>query len=228
MSPPPGPARPSGPNPAASLVSCPGCGLERPASGISYERKFHASAECWALFEEVIGREFESAVLFGQAHQLTVDAYAVQHAGGAHPDKSVAIHLAGLHLALERDLRLVEVPAWLQRIAAASPRWPHLDPPTVRPRGMTVRNVAEARSPEKHVAAVRAWAAQVWETWCPHHAAARALAELAAPYASRDRQWETRPGDPAFEGSESQAAAKPARRAASARRTSPRRTVPRT
>ncbi|HET8946780.1 MAG TPA: DUF5946 family protein [Candidatus Polarisedimenticolia bacterium] len=165
---------------SSSLVSCPGCGLERPASGIAYDRKFHASAECWALFEQVIGREFESAVLFGQAHQLTVDAYAVQHAGGGHPDKSVAIHLAGLHLSLERGLRLWEVPAWLQRIAAAAPGWPHLEPPAPRPRGLSIRNVAESRSPDRHVEAVRAWAAQVWETWRPHHAAARALAELGA------------------------------------------------
>ncbi len=166
-------------NPSAALVSCPGCGIARPASGVAYDRKFHASAECWALFEQVIGREFESAVLFGQAHQLTVDAYAVQHAGGAHPDKSVAIHLAGLHLSLERGLRLWEVPAWLQRIAAAAPAWPHLEPPAARPRGLSIGNVAEARSPERHVAAARAWAAQVWETWRPHHPAARALADLA-------------------------------------------------
>ena len=161
-------------------IVCPGCGIARPASGLAYDRKFHASAECWALFEQVIGREFESAVLFGQAHQLTVDAYAVQHAGGAHPDKSVAIHLAGLHLSLERGLRLWEVPAWLQRIASATPSWPRLEPPAQRPRGLNIRDVAESRSPDRHVAAVRAWAGQVWETWRPHHAAARALADLGA------------------------------------------------
>ena len=92
----------------------------------------------------------------------------------------MAIHLAGLHLALERGLRLTEVPVWLQRIAAAAPGWPHLDVPAPRARGLTIRNVAEARSQERHVAAVRAWAAQVWETWRPHHAAARTLAELGA------------------------------------------------
>jgi hypothetical protein len=172
------------------LVACPGCGIERPAAGVAYDRKFHASAECWSLFEEVIGREFQSAVLFGQAHQLTVDSYAVQHAGGAHPDKSVAIHLAGLHLALEQKIPLVEVPARLQAIAAAMrgsgaqpgiPAWPHLDPPAQRPRGLTIHNVAAARSPEKHVAAVRAWAAQVWDAWAPHHATAGRIAALGVP-----------------------------------------------
>jgi hypothetical protein len=165
----------------SGLVACPGCGLEAPASGTVYERKFHASAECWSRFEEVIGREFQSAVLFGQAHQLTVDAYAVQHAGGAHPDKSVGVHLAGLCLALERAIPLVEVPVWLQRIAAATPRWPHLEPPAPRSGRLTIGQVAAARSPERHVAAVRAWAAQVWGDWRRHHAAARALAEQGSP-----------------------------------------------
>jgi hypothetical protein len=164
-------------------VACPGCGLEAEASGAAYDRKFYASAECWALFEEVIAREFQSAVLFGQAHQLTVDAYAVQHAGGAHPDKSVGIHLAGLCLALERGLPLVEVPARMQSIAAATTQWPHLAPPAARPRRLTIGQVAAARSPERHVAAVRAWAAQVWEEWRPHHPAARVLADRGAPIA---------------------------------------------
>jgi len=161
----------------SDVVVCPGCGIACPAGGRPYDRKFHASAECWALFEEVIGREFQSAVLFGRAHQLTVDAYAVQHAGGAHPDKSVGVHLAGLCLALERGIPPTEVPAWLQRIAAATPRWPHLEPPAPRTGARTIRQVAETRDPERHVAAVRAWAMEVWQAWSPHHSAARALAE---------------------------------------------------
>ena len=79
---------------------CPGCGLEMPISQRDYDRKFYASAECWSVFEEVLAAEFQSAVLFGQVHQLTVDTYAVQHAGGHHPDKSVCVHLVGLHLVL--------------------------------------------------------------------------------------------------------------------------------
>jgi len=169
----------------SARVACPGCGLEAEASGASYDRKFHASAECWGLFEEVIAREFQSAVLFGQAHQLTVDAYAVQHAGGGHPDKSVGVHLAGLCLGIERGVPLVDVPARLQSLVAATSRWPHLEPPAARPRRLTIGQVAASRSPERHVAAVRAWASQVWEEWRPHHGAARALADRGVPIASR-------------------------------------------
>ncbi len=53
-------------------------------------------AECWQLYTEVLGDQFSNIVLFGQVHQLTVDAYAVQHSGGGHPDKSTAVHLSGL------------------------------------------------------------------------------------------------------------------------------------
>src|SRR5438270_13877471 len=84
---------------------CPGCGLRMPAgSAIRYDGYFNSSDECWSVFTEVIGREFSNAVLFGQVHHLTVEAYAVQHPGGAHPDKSIDIHLAGLYLMLERNI----------------------------------------------------------------------------------------------------------------------------
>jgi hypothetical protein len=78
---------------------CPGCGLPITADPrATYDGYFNCSPECWSIFTEVIGREFSNAVLFGQVHHLTVEAYAVQHAGGSHPDKSVDIHLAGLYL----------------------------------------------------------------------------------------------------------------------------------
>ena len=157
------------------MTVCPGCGLEEPAGARDYDRKFHASGECWARFESLLAAEFQNAVLFGRAHQLSVDAYAVQHAGGAHPDKSVDIHLAGLCLVLERGLSPAAVPPVLQRIARAGGPWPHLEPPARRPGALTVRDVTLARDPEAHVATVRAWATEVWEAWSPHHAAARAL-----------------------------------------------------
>jgi len=146
-----------------------------PPSERSYDRKFCASPECWSVFEEVLAVEFQNPVLFGQAHQLTVDTYAVQHAGGRHPDKSVCIHLVGLHLALERGVAPVEVPRQLQRLAKRA-SWPHLEPPVQR-ASLTVCDVALAASPHAHALRVREWAAQVWRVWSPHHERARHLAE---------------------------------------------------
>ncbi len=159
---------------AVQMSSCPGCGLEMPQSPRIYDRKFHASAECWSVFEEVLASEFQNAVLFGQVHQLTVDAYAVQHAGGDHPDKSVCIHLVGLHLVLERSVVPVDVPSRLQRVAART-SWPHLEPPVER-SSLTVCDVALADSPQTHALRVREWAAQVWRAWSAHHDVVRELA----------------------------------------------------
>lgn len=146
-----------------------------PASERRYDRKFHASPECWSVFEEVIGIEFQAPALFGQVHQLTVDAYAVQHAGGRHPDKSVCIHLVGLCLVLERGVAPREVPPRLQRLAGRA-SWPHLEPPAQR-ASLTVCDVALAGSPEAHALCVREWAAQVWRAWSSHHELARELAD---------------------------------------------------
>jgi hypothetical protein len=159
---------------AAGTSACPGCGLTLPRIDRAYDRKFHASAECWATFEEVIAREFQNAALFGQAHQLTVDTYAVQHAGGRHPDKSVCVHLTGLYLALEKGVPPADVPRKLQRLVV--PRtWPRLPPPEER-TNLTVHSVALAGSLQEHVQRVREWAAEVWRVWSPHHEAARDLA----------------------------------------------------
>lgn len=159
---------------AVQMRTCPGCGLEMPLSARSYDRKFHASAECWSVFEEVLAAEFQNAVLFGQVHQLTVDTYAVQHAGGRHPDKSVCVHLVGLYLMLERGVAPMEVPPLLQRLASGA-SWLYLDPPEARAT-LTVYDVAIAETPQTHALVVREWAAQVWKVWSPHHDAARELA----------------------------------------------------
>jgi hypothetical protein len=161
---------------AGRLTSCPGCGLEMPMSDRVYDRKYHASAECWSVYEEVLAAEFQNAVLFGQVHQLTADTYAVQHAGGRHPDKSLCIHLVGLQLVLERGIAPVDVPPLLQRLAAARRTWPHFEAPAER-AGLTVCDIALADSAQTHARLVREWAAQVWGLWRPHHQAVRELAE---------------------------------------------------
>ncbi len=159
---------------ADQMRSCPGCGIEMPRSEQSYDRKFHASAECWSLFEKVLAAEFQDPVLFGEVHQLTVDAYAVQHAGGRHPDKSVCVHFVGLQLVLEGGVAPTKVPPLLQRLVAGRASWPHLEPPEDR-ASLTVRDVALADSAQTHAARVREWAAEVWQAWERHHDVAREL-----------------------------------------------------
>jgi hypothetical protein len=147
-----------------------------PESSRTYDGYFNASPECWSVFGEVLAAEYGNAPLFARVHQLTVDAYAVQHAGGPHPDKSVCVHLVGLHLVLDRGLRPMNVPPQLQRLASAIDNWPHFDPPAERGR-LTAFDVALADDADGHAEAVRRWAGQVWMAWGAHHAAVAAIAD---------------------------------------------------
>ncbi len=142
----------------------------------TYHGYYNASPECWLVYTEVLAAEYSNAVIFGQVHQLTVDAYAVQHAGGSHPDKSVDIHLCGLHLVLERGIKPVAAPAIMQRIAGIVDAWPHFAPPP-QVSAMTVADIAMTKSMSDHIEIVKKWAALVWKAWSAYH---DAVAELAA------------------------------------------------
>jgi hypothetical protein len=100
---------------------------------------------------------------------MTVDAYAVQHAGGPHPDKSVDVHLFGLYLSIEKRIRSPYVPPLLQRMVAAIEVWPHYEPPTPR-NSLTSFDVAICDSVEDHIRVVREWAQLVWDAWSEYHA----------------------------------------------------------
>jgi hypothetical protein len=173
----------------ASLVAmsgsttCPGCGLRLPASGLPRDPRRNASPECWQVYGEVQGFALNHLELVRDLQQLTVDAYAAQHAprevGGDVPPISVAYALVGLHLALDRGLSGREVRAAHQRMGRPDPSWTRLPTPT-RTGAMTVFDVATAGamvgSVAGHAQAVRAWAAAVWQAWTVQQARVAALA----------------------------------------------------
>lgn len=156
----------------SAVAVCPGCALvSRSGASVSYEGHYRASPECWAVYADVIGVDFSNVVLFARAHQLTVDAYAAQHAGGEHGDKSVCVHLVGLHLQIEEGLPGPRVAHSLRRFAERVDRrgeWPHFDVPS-RTGALTIADVAGAPTMEDHVETVAAWAYAVWDTWIDVH-----------------------------------------------------------
>ena len=139
-------------------------------------RYINASPECWDLYTEVLAIEYSNASLFQQVHELTVDGYAVQHPGGKHPDKSLGIHLCGLHLMLDLGIPSANIPRLHQHVADNIETWPHFPPPPDL-GSVTVLDVALAGSVEEHAGKVWQWARSVWQAWSPHHAA---VAELVA------------------------------------------------
>ncbi|HEY8184296.1 MAG TPA: DUF5946 family protein [Thermoanaerobaculia bacterium] len=159
-------------------IVCPGCSLAMPhRDAAGYHGYYNASPECWLVYTEVLANEYSNAVLFGQVHQLTVDSYAVQHAGGPHPDKSVDIHLCGLHLVLVEGMKPVTVPPVLQRIASAVDGWPHFVPPP-QIASITVFDVALAKTMSDHIEIVKRWARLIWDAWAKHHTAVAELARV--------------------------------------------------
>lgn len=164
---------------------CAGCGVELAAGAHPYRGYYNTSSECWAGYTQVLAVEYQDPVLFAQVHQLTVDTYAVQHAGGEHPDKSVCVHLVGLHLVLERDFKVLEVPTRLQSLVASAPSWPHFSLPG-RGSALTAHDVLKAASSREHAGKVREWADHVWAMWSAHHSAVAALAENCFSASGRD------------------------------------------
>jgi hypothetical protein len=151
--------------------SCPGCGLDLERIEGPSHPYIGASASCWALYGEVLAREYGDPE-WGRVHQMTVDTFAVQHPG--NPERrsirSVGLHLITLCLMLEDRADPQTGPKLHQRLAGRSFRW--LQPPF--PNGqLTVADVLEARSAAEHVRLVEAWARDVWAAWRPHHATVR-------------------------------------------------------
>lgn len=62
--------------------SCPGCGLAAPDTGEDPPPEYRASAACYRLYGEVLARDYSDPAYYRVGHQMVVDAYAAQHAGG--------------------------------------------------------------------------------------------------------------------------------------------------
>jgi hypothetical protein len=160
---------------------CPGCGLQMPHRPLLTKHSYYnVSAQCWSVYTEVLAAEYSNAVLFGQVHQITVDTYSSQHAGGVHPHKSIDIHLAGLHLVTNRGLHPTAVAPLLQRLAESVRVWPHFTVPSC-PWELTIADVAMAASAQEHADLVRRWSVEVWSGWAHEHDAIAAFVDAQIP-----------------------------------------------
>jgi hypothetical protein len=162
----------------SAVVTCPGCRASVPEVADIRAHPYIGSAPgCWLLYSELLAREYGD-LRYTPAHQLTVDAYAVQHPGvpERRAAQSVAIHLVGLCLSLERERGPIELPRLRQRLAAPKRTFPWLPPPDSL-GDVTVVDVHAAETPEGHRATVDRWARSAWEAWSPYHAQVHAWAD---------------------------------------------------
>ena len=139
-----------------SAAACPSCGA--PLGGRS---------GCQAAFDELGARAWSSPVR-GSVHNLTVDAYAMQHPEDyGRSAKSYAAHLLGLCCGIEHagDQKLYwSIARWLD-----GPRVP-AKPRLLMSRGLvTIASVTGVADDAAHAAAVRAWARAVWDAYFSQH-----------------------------------------------------------
>jgi hypothetical protein len=154
-------------------TECPGCGLVLPGQPDAPNHPYiGASAACWALYGEVLAREYEDPAYF-RVHQLSVDTYAAQHPGvpERRSIQSLALHLITLCRVLEDEADPADGPE-LHRRLAKQPEFSWLEPPE-RIGKITVADVRAASDAAEHERIVRRWAREVWRAWEPHHATVR-------------------------------------------------------
>jgi len=158
--------------------ACPGCGALFPSSDGPTHAYIGASAGFWAVFGEVVAREY-SDFRYGSGHQMTVDTYAVQHPGepARRARQSVALHLISLYLQLERGYDSERARHALKKAADSDKDFTWLDPPA-RIGELTNLDVHGAQTPEEHHNFVERWALSVWKSWSFHWDTIRAWAGL--------------------------------------------------
>lgn len=147
---------------------CAECGL-RTAAG---------ARSCPELRDLLFARDFEQPALFGRQHRLAVDCYCVQHSSYVLSAKSLAAHLCGLCVALERGNS--------QELLTSLNRWlstnPHLDKPDLPAfRGdLTIAHVSGIEDPVAYGTAVDEWAFSAWNAYGALQQRARQWLDMSA------------------------------------------------
>jgi len=143
------------------------CGVTLPKVKTDTHRYIPATPECWALFNQVLARDYSDQILFDAAHRITVDAYAAQHAEN-HPAKSLMTHLVGLHAIFDLGLSSQAAGACLKSFVEGRSTFPELSPPQGQNR-MTIEDLVAAKDCDTHISIARNWAFEVWQSWSEHH-----------------------------------------------------------
>lgn len=153
----------------APFEPCIGCGALVTVSDGPTHAYIGASPGCWQLYGEVLAKEY-GEYRNPPVHRLTVDAYAAQHPGepGRRSSQSVAVHLVGLHLILDRGFTPGRATRALGQLIDQLAPFPWLPPPADL-GALTVLEVHAASNLDEHSERVEQWARSVWNAWSMHH-----------------------------------------------------------
>jgi len=168
---------------------CPFCGLRTEKNDGPTHKYLVSSPGCWNVYGEVLAREYQDYRFF-KYHDVTVDAYALQHPGEKSKQtiNSANIHLASLYAffslghdasALSRIKQLIagkklgdklgkkHVKKHVKKLGNMPPlKW--LDPPEDL-TGITVASLLSVNNPGEYHAKLIEWAYFVFRKWEAHH-----------------------------------------------------------
>jgi hypothetical protein len=144
-------------------------------------RYMTSSPACWETFGRILAKEFGDPG-FWPPHTLTVDCFAAQHPGveSEQSRHSVAFHLVGICLVVERGMAPSAAGWHRQKVPNVHKSLPWLTPPDSL-GSVTTADVVRAESPEEHERMVRAWAASIWDAWKAHHEIVRSWTDRLGP-----------------------------------------------
>lgn len=154
------------------LEPCPGCGgLFPPFEGPAHDY-MESSPACWRAFGDLLAAEYSAPELL-LTHRLAVDAYAVQHPGGASRQaiQSVGLHLARLMVQIDGPRPPKETNEVMRRFAGRKETLERLTPPARF--SITMADIAPFIGGPLHAQKTRNWARAAWEDWRAAHAYVR-------------------------------------------------------
>jgi len=148
-----------------SDVLCPGCRLLFKSENLLSSERFNASGECYKLFNKL------SAYTLSNSderfiHQLIVDAYGAQHAGGCTKNITVIFALIGLCLVIEHNYTGRQVQLFHMKIPKQ--HWPYLEPPKSS-ASIKINDVVNAKTNIQKELLIRKWVNAVWNSWVEQH-----------------------------------------------------------
>jgi hypothetical protein len=120
-------------------------------------------------FGDLLALEYENAE-FRAVHELTVDAYALQHPGekSSQTLNSANVHLTGLYSSFVLGIPIKRLHEVKKEVANHKDRFVWLDPPD-NMGDITVADVLKSRTAVEHCAKVKEWAEYIFEKWNIHH-----------------------------------------------------------
>lgn len=156
------------PDPAVK-ERCPSCGGNFDANPDGATHAYMLSSPgCWSAYGLVLEREYSDAVLFGAAHRLTVDAYALQHPGDPAERRAVQsfwIHGASLWLVLRLGWTHMQATGALKALAGGN----YAERPIDIPRFAFTHADVLARPLSEHIDAASHYANAALEGWAKAH-----------------------------------------------------------